>query len=57
MNWEEAENYLLQHEPVGEIYDSMDGPSEEEAYLQGGSDSTTSVVSYLLISWHIFRRV
>lgn len=35
MNWEEAEHTLEQHDVVGEIYDSIDGPSEEEAYLQG----------------------
>lgn len=35
MNWEEAEHTLEPHELAGEIYDSMDGPSEEEAYLQG----------------------
>lgn len=35
MNWKGQENILEQEEPVPETYDSMDGPSEEEAYLQG----------------------
>lgn len=35
MNWNEEEGSLEQYEPTAEIYDSMDGPSEEEAYLQG----------------------
>lgn len=42
MNWEEAEHALEKHDVVGEIYDSMDGPSEEEAYLQGMSYLTTT---------------
>ena len=36
-NWDnnEQENGAKLYEPVAEIYDTMDGPSEEEAYLQG----------------------
>jgi hypothetical protein len=36
MNWE-AEEDMSQEDTVLENYDSMDGPSEEEAYLQGKS--------------------
>jgi hypothetical protein len=38
-NWDnnEQENSVRLYEPAIEIYDSMDGPSEEEAYLQGTS--------------------
>lgn len=35
MHWNIEEATLTQHETQSEIYDSMDGPSEEEAYLQG----------------------
>jgi hypothetical protein len=36
MNWHEEETVIGQsEEPVAEYYDSIDGPSEEEAYLQG----------------------
>ena len=34
---DEQENTAKLYEPVAEIYDTMDGPSEEEAYLQGMS--------------------
>ena len=33
----EQENVVKSYEPVTEIYDTIDGPSEEEAYLQGMS--------------------
>lgn len=35
--WTRQEQQLTGHEPIteAEIYDSIDGPSEEEAYLQG----------------------
>lgn len=35
--WTSQEQQLAEHEPMteAEIYDPIDGPSEEEAYLQG----------------------
>ncbi|KAF8223849.1 hypothetical protein L208DRAFT_1314989 [Tricholoma matsutake] len=38
-NWDndEQENAAKRYEPAIEIYDTMDGPSEEEAYLKGMS--------------------
>lgn len=35
--WTSQEQQLAEHEPITEteIYDPIDGPSEEEAYLQG----------------------
>ncbi|KAF9466586.1 inositol hexakisphosphate-domain-containing protein [Collybia nuda] len=47
MNWEEAEKALEQHDIVGEIYDTMDGPSEEEAYLQGEYKTILQLVGVL----------
>jgi hypothetical protein len=36
MNWQGEENVLdAQEDPSSIEYDSIDGPSEEEAYLQG----------------------
>jgi len=37
MNWEAEENVAGWDDHVVENYDPMDGPSEEEAYLQGMS--------------------
>lgn len=35
-NWDDEQgNAAILYEPSTEIYDTMDGPSEEEAYLQG----------------------
>lgn len=35
MNWDTQQNHFDADEPSTETYDSMDGPSEEEAYLKG----------------------
>jgi len=38
--WTRQEQQLTEHEPITEteIYDPIDGPSEEEAYLQGDTE-------------------
>lgn len=47
-NWSKASEVVPSPEETegGEIYDNMDGPSEEEAYLQGETnpDSDTRCV-------------
>ncbi|KAG6865984.1 hypothetical protein C0991_009986 [Blastosporella zonata] len=35
MQWDGEETVLMQHDPSAGIYDSIDGLSEEDAYLQG----------------------
>ncbi|RDB25649.1 Paladin [Hypsizygus marmoreus] len=47
MRWSGDEAALAQHEPPAEIYDSMDGPSEEEAYLQGEYKTILHLVGVL----------
>lgn len=39
MNWKAQQEALDKDDAETEIYDSMDGPSEEEAYLQGKGGS------------------
>ncbi|KAG5647375.1 hypothetical protein DXG03_000443 [Asterophora parasitica] len=46
MHWD-ADGEELAHEPAAEIYDSMDGPSEEEAYLQGEYKTILQLVGVL----------
>lgn len=38
-NWDKSQDTLLTPEENGLEYDSIDGPSEEEAYLQGMSSN------------------
>lgn len=42
MHWDGDEASLVMHDPISEIYDSIDGPSEEEAYLNGNCRSFSS---------------
>jgi hypothetical protein len=49
MNWHGQNNVDAYHEPTTGYFDPMDGPSEEEAYLQGKSFSKcTTVVATVL---------
>lgn len=45
MNWKGQDNLVEGDEPVAEVYDAMDGPSEEEAYLQGTGLSAPNSIS------------
>ncbi|KAF5365852.1 hypothetical protein D9615_010633 [Tricholomella constricta] len=47
LHWDPDEEALWQYEPAAEIYDSMDGPSEEEAYLQGEYKAILQLVGVL----------
>ncbi|KAF9453485.1 hypothetical protein P691DRAFT_780955 [Macrolepiota fuliginosa MF-IS2] len=47
--WTRQEQQLTEHEPIteAEIYDPIDGPSEEEAYLQGEYKTILQLVGVL----------
>ncbi|KAJ3567855.1 hypothetical protein NP233_g6086 [Leucocoprinus birnbaumii] len=47
--WTRQEQQLAEHEPIteAEIYDPIDGPSEEEAYLQGEYKTILQLVGVL----------
>lgn len=47
MHWNPEEAASVHYESPAEIYDSMDGPSEEEAYLQGEYKTILQLVGVL----------
>jgi hypothetical protein len=48
--WTRQEQQLAEHEPITEveIYDPIDGPSEDEAYLQGAVNAIIHHISNIL---------
>ncbi|KAF8734647.1 hypothetical protein AX14_003198 [Amanita brunnescens Koide BX004] len=47
VNWKEQESKRVAEEPSIDFYDAMDGPSEEEAYLQGQYKTILQLVGVL----------
>ncbi|KAF9000645.1 inositol hexakisphosphate-domain-containing protein [Cyathus striatus] len=47
IHWEDQEKKIVEEEPSGDIYDAIDGPSEEEAYLQGEYKTILQLVGVL----------